>query len=114
MSAGLLASVVCLVLGLGSGSDAMLTMIRSPKAAAMPAPNWSTVKKEGRQATRAAWPPLALLGICILIPSLPERRVTAVGIAERLQVPLRLVEALAGKAIGTLVVPNMHHADTSH
>uniref|UniRef100_A0AAV2KMN5 RRM domain-containing protein n=1 Tax=Knipowitschia caucasica TaxID=637954 RepID=A0AAV2KMN5_KNICA len=65
VSAGLLASVVCLVLGLGSGSVAGLTMIRSPRAVAMSAPNWRTgrpVKKEGRQATRAAWPPLDLLG----------------------------------------------------
>ncbi|KAG8006214.1 Peroxisome proliferator-activated receptor gamma coactivator 1-alpha, partial [Nibea albiflora] len=47
-----------------------------PPAAVMPAPNWSTgrpVKKEGRQAMWAAWLPLGLLGICILIPSLPER-----------------------------------------
>lgn len=84
--------------------------------AAMPAPNWSTgrpVKKEGRQAMRAAWLPLGLLGICTLIPSLPERRVTAVSIAERLQAPLRLVRALAGKAVATVTVPAVRHIGTS-
>lgn len=124
--AGLQASVVWLVLGLGSGSVALkMTGLRSPRVllsllatepppAVMPAPNWSTgraVKKEGRQAMWAAWLPLGLLGICILIPSLPERWVTAVSIAERLQVPLRLVRALAGKAIVTVSV--VHHVGTS-
>lgn len=126
--AGLQASVVWLVLGLGSGSVALtMAVLRSwrvllslsatePPSAAMPAPNWSTgfpVKKEGRQAMRAAWPPLGLLGICILIPSLPERWVTAVSIAERLRAPLRLVGDLAGKAVARKVVPVMYHLSTS-
>lgn len=114
MRAGLQASVVWLVLGLGSGSVAVtVTGLRSWRArlsrsatetppAATPALNWSTgrpVKKEGRQATRAAWLPLGLLGICILIPSLPERRVTAVSVAERLRAPLELAKVSAGEAV---------------
>lgn len=74
---GGLQSVVCLVVGLGSGSDAMLTIIRTPRAAAMSAPNCSTgrpVKKEGRQATRPAWLPLALLAkpTTLPLPLTPE------------------------------------------
>ncbi|XP_068443946.1 peroxisome proliferator-activated receptor gamma coactivator 1-alpha isoform X15 [Clinocottus analis] len=87
--AGLQASVVWLVLGLGSGSVALtMTGLRSrrvllslsatePPPAAMPAPNWSTgrpVKKEGRQAMWAAWPPLGLLAkpTTLPLPLTPE------------------------------------------
>ncbi|XP_051285095.1 peroxisome proliferator-activated receptor gamma coactivator 1-alpha isoform X6 [Dicentrarchus labrax] len=87
--AGLQASVVWLVLGLGSGSVAVtMTGLRSrrvllslsatePPPAAMPAPNWSTgrpVKKEGRQAMWAAWPPLGLLAkpTTLPLPLTPE------------------------------------------
>ncbi|XP_047192370.1 peroxisome proliferator-activated receptor gamma coactivator 1-alpha isoform X4 [Scophthalmus maximus] len=87
--AGLQASVVWLVLGLGSGSVALtMAVLRSrrvllslsatePPPAAMPAPNWSTgrpVKKEGRQAMWAAWPPLGLLAkpTTLPLPLTPE------------------------------------------
>ncbi|XP_051799951.1 peroxisome proliferator-activated receptor gamma coactivator 1-alpha isoform X8 [Acanthochromis polyacanthus] len=87
--AGLQASVVWLVLGLGSGSVALtMTGLRSrrvllsllatdPPPAAMPTPNWSMgrpVKKEGRQAMWAAWPPLGLLAkpTTLPLPLTPE------------------------------------------
>ncbi|KAM8899777.1 peroxisome proliferator-activated receptor gamma coactivator 1-alpha-like isoform 8-T10 [Spinachia spinachia] len=87
--AGLQPTVVWLVLGLGSGSVALtMTGLRSrrvplslsasePPPAAMPAPNWITgrrVKKEGRQAMWAAWPPLGLLAkpTTLPLPLTPE------------------------------------------
>ncbi|XP_034020058.1 peroxisome proliferator-activated receptor gamma coactivator 1-alpha isoform X1 [Thalassophryne amazonica] len=87
--AGLQASVVWLVLGLGRGSVA-LTMMRlrnrrvlltlsatEPPPAAMPATKWSMgrpVKKDGRQAMWAAWPPLGLLAkpTTLPLPLTPE------------------------------------------
>ena len=103
MRAGLQARVVWLVLGLGSGSGAVtVTGLRSRRARLSP---WATqtpparpVKKEGRQAMAAAWLPLGLLGICILIPSLPERGVTAASVAERPQAALMLARGPAGAA----------------